>query len=112
MTDITNSERVEVLKESSRDSIIKHKEKKELLLCFVAFQNEIITSAGVVDVALKTCLREPIATVLLKSKRFVNQGPNNELSEKMVHLFEPCQLLLTHLLSEEKSELERMPQTW
>ena len=99
---ITNNDRNQILCNSSiNNGLLKKEAKKELLKEVFAAKNEILEKSALLDMALQTSLEEHIKLIIPKKKSHINKASNEQLAGMVVSLFEPFEMLHSHLLEQE-----------
>ena len=103
---IDDNDRIDILEESSsKDSILLLKPKKELLLKFVSKKSLICDCAALIDVVNNSTLEECLTNRIPDAQKAIKTATNKELATLMVSLYEPLQLLHSHLQSQEHEQL-------
>ena len=99
---IQDEDRITELTDQSKDALLLHNKKKDLLKRVFRMQNDILEKAQLLDAAYGSDLHSQLKREIpLSMNKIVRGGPNNELAKAIVSLFEPLEFLHSYLIAQE-----------
>ena len=99
---VTNEDRIDILmKQGTEERVLLRKDKINLIKKTVENKNEVVSTACVIDMIMNCDLSSSFEIIIPKNVASFSKQSNKLLSEIIVNLFEPFEMVHNYLVKEQ-----------